>query len=125
VPTCEEGACGYSCNTGWFDTNGAPGDGCEFSQSAEVCDGIDNDLNGRIDDGVLWAAKDTPCDGHDLDSCLEGVWVCDPSSPSGPLMCTDRTDTSAEICGNGRDDDCDGTTDEPGCLSPPAAAHAR
>ncbi|HEX3759327.1 MAG TPA: DUF4114 domain-containing protein, partial [Kofleriaceae bacterium] len=75
--------------------------------SAEVCDGIDNNCNGQIDDAPTDPAIGTSCDGPDADLCKEGQIVCQ----SGALVCDDTTGPSVEIC-NGIDDNCDGQIDE-------------
>lgn len=69
----------------------------------EVCNLIDDDCNGVIDDGIVSVA----CDGPDGDLCNEGVMTCS----GGLTVCADTTGTSIEICNN-VDDDCDGFTDE-------------
>ena len=72
---------------------------------AEVCDGVDNDCNGAIDDvpGRGGACHNT----NALGSCA-GVYDC--PAGGGPLTCVGRT-PAAETC-NYVDDDCDGATDD-------------
>ncbi|HEY3359609.1 MAG TPA: MopE-related protein [Polyangia bacterium] len=70
---------------------------------AEVCNGIDDDCNGPIDDGLLpRECSRTNAAGtcHGTETCqgAEG-WICDAKEPK------------AEIC-NYLDDNCDGQTDE-------------
>ena len=53
VNGCSAGACVVrSCLAGWVDLDAAPANGCEYACTAdgpEVCDGKDNDCDGRID----------------------------------------------------------------------------
>jgi len=55
-PACKQGSCSIaSCLSGYVDLNQDISDGCEFQctpTGVEVCDGLDNDCNGKTDDGV-------------------------------------------------------------------------
>ena len=108
VGRCEMGVCVLtSCESGFEDLNGDPSDGCECSRSLEeICDGIDNDCDQRIDEafGVnsLCTVGFGSCEVSGVFACVsEDRAACNVS----PLPAT------GELC-DGIDNDCDQKIDE-------------
>ncbi len=70
---------------------------------AEVCNGLDDDCDGRLDEDTAGGECATGRPGI----CAAGDLVCD----GGRAVCVGRSDARAEGC-NGLDDDCDGAVDD-------------
>jgi hypothetical protein len=82
--------------------NAVPG-----NPSPEICDGIDNDCNGQVDEGFNVGAACT----NGVGACqAAGVIVCGPGGTGSFCNATPGT-PSPEIC-DGIDNDCNGQVDE-------------
>ena len=90
--------CGEETDTGTTPGTGGMGGGNSMT-SPEICDGLDNDQDGREDEGNLRRACNTAC-GSGIETCSAGLWA----------GCT-AEDPQTEEC-DGKDNDCDGQIDE-------------
>jgi len=77
---------------------------------AEICDGLDNDCNGLVDDGIPPGGfvYNGPPETLNVGECRAGSMVC----VDGFEYLAGQVLPTAEVCGNDDDDDCDGLTDE-------------
>src|SRR5690606_36029419 len=84
------------------------GDPARHPSATERCDGVDDDCDGRIDEGFACRIGATePC----TSACgSTGTRTCSAACAWGDCV------PPAEICGNSVDDDCDTLIDE-GCFT--------
>jgi hypothetical protein len=88
----------------------------EVLPSFEVCNAIDDNCDGVVDNGL----PSTVC--YTGPAGTQGVGVCRAGTSScsaGASLCLGQVLPGAEVCGNGLDDNCNGAVDD-GCACTPA-----
>jgi hypothetical protein len=103
-----------TCNINLQDCDGdgrigtadcAPYDAASYAGATEMCDAKDNDCDGQIDEGCPSGGQSTTPANTDSDG--DGY-------PDGPADCAPTDPTvnpgKTEVCGNGKDDDCNSNT---------------
>ena len=137
-PDCVAGVCKVkSCFIGYHDLDPAK-PGCEYqciTSGSEICDGVDNDCNGKVDDGVTLAANICktvgPCKGAAAKCMGADGWQCAYGADVEQQPCAADADCGSgikcdpvnKVCPgivvvdekrcDGKDGDCDGVADDP------------
>lgn len=110
----EVAAVGNPCSTGLVGVCGVGAVDCQEgkplcvetnSPMPEVCDNLDNDCNGTVDDGNPGGGD--PCTTGLPGVCAEGVLTC----MAGAFACAQKTQPMPEVCGDMLDNDCNGAVD--------------
>jgi MYXO-CTERM domain-containing protein len=141
IAKCQNGACAIAvCEVGWVNLDGAVGNGCEYKctkTGVEICDGLDNDCDGKIDGADPGMSKPTgsicaalgECAGASATCQGSNGWVCSYGPDVEIAKCTTNADcqhvscdTSLGVCPgelslqetrcDDKDNNCNGLTDE-------------
>ncbi len=136
IAGCQDGECFIDlCEPLHYDINRDLEDGCEYiclitQEGQEVCDQIDNNCDGAVDEGFDVRTDNDHCgrcgnacegrpnrtpvclDGQcGAGQCDEGFFDADGRDDNGCEYACERQNLGREAC-NGVDDDCDGEADE-------------
>jgi hypothetical protein len=118
VGTCREGT--QTCNATGTEISACTG---SVEPVTEVCnDGLDNDCNGTVDNGCVCVPNSQtscyagPAGTAGVGICVAGTQTCDATG-MGQTECQGSVEPEADVCGDGLDNNCDGTVDD-GCCVP-------
>ncbi|QQR86112.1 MAG: S8 family serine peptidase [Flavobacteriales bacterium] len=128
--TCDDGSFEWEGNVIFFNCAEYNFDGGDCANCvAEVCDGMDNDCDGQVDENYIWYVD---ADGDGYGQPATEAIVCTDPGPGFTQSGGDCDDTNAavfpsamEVC-DGLDNNCDGITDgttedfQTGCTDPMA-----
>jgi hypothetical protein len=140
IANCTNGSCGIAvCEVGWVNLDNNPANGCEYQctpTGAEICDGLDNDCDGKTDqaDSSFVPLGGNPC--IQLGACAGATasclgtsgWVCSYGADVEKKSCLTSADCGGGSCAggqcssvvavnetrcDGKDNNCNGLVDEP------------
>lgn len=127
VGGCEQGQCVIAtCLPGFNSLDGDPNNGCEYAcpvspPGIEICNGVDDDCDGVVDNPSIIAAQKpaselckprpgTPCEGADFVCMGDRGWLC--SYGAGVEVDANGSLLLTETRCDGIDGNCNGQVDE-------------
>jgi Notch-like protein len=133
-PTCAAGKCVLDCAPGFFDLDKQEGNGCEYActpsnSGVELCDEVDNDCDGLVDEDASTAGDVNHCGAckapcilpNGVPSCVQGACAIaeclpgftdgDKDPKNGCEYACGVSNGGVEVC-DGLDNDCNGQVDD-------------
>ncbi len=86
----------------------------QIRPQVEECNTIDDDCDGTVDNIQTITCYTGPPGTRAVGICHEGMRRCDGAM--APRCIGQVVPETREVCANARDDNCNGMTDEAGCL---------
>ncbi len=112
------GACGPGtvvCSSKGKPACSSNPDGPKSAAKPETCNGKDDNCNGQTDEGITYNSQPLGAFCWGVGECGKGTVVCSvdgkPTCSSMPGAPANKDNPKTETC-DGKDDDCDGQTDE-------------
>lgn len=121
--TCSTGACAIgTCETGYWDLDGVYENGCEYACDKqgddEVCNLVDDNCNGVVDEGIMpppnFCSPIGACSDPNVlvPICTMDGWKCDYENERPDVEVDGNGDIVPETFCDDKDNDCDGAIDE-------------
>ncbi len=109
VNTADAGDTGSDTTTTPADTGADTAACTPTNGGVEICDGLDNNCDDSIDENLSQDCYTGPDGTKGVGLCAAGAQAC---TDGAWAECSGEVTPSVEVCGNSKDEDCDGASDD-------------